>query len=177
MKFNSLHSTIGLCSAAVLTGRSERTWRRRVNEGLTGGVGEVGGPLLVPVEAVRPLLAVALQDDEVEMLVRADQGDALAQAEIGALFAMNALQAAGQNDLAPHAKGGCVAPAFHFLAQAAEQHKADAMHWQGMLHAAGLGKGDGKALAMMWIAKAAAHGHQIAQRQLAALVPGGSLSG
>lgn len=102
MKFNPLHATIGLCSAAVLTGRSERTWRRRVNEGLTGGVGEVGGPLLVPVEAVRPLLAVALQDDEVEMLVRADQGDALAQAEIGALFAKNALQ----NSTAINSPGG-----------------------------------------------------------------------
>lgn len=175
MKFNSLHSTIGLCSAAVLTGRSERTWRRRVNEGLTGGVGEVGGPLLVPVEAVRPLLAVALQDDEVEMLVRADQGDALAQAEIGALFAMNALQ----NSTAINSPGGgtIIMPAFHFLNLAAAQGEADAMHWLGMLHAAGLGEGDGKALAMMWIAKAAAHGHRIAQRQLAALVPGGSLSG
>ncbi len=45
------------------------------------------------------------------------------------------------------------------------------MHWLGMLHAAGLGKGDGNALALMWIAKAAAHGHVIAQQQLAALMP------
>ena len=46
------------------------------------------------------------------------------------------------------------------------------MHWLGLLHAAGLGgPGDGDALALMWVAKAAAHGHVIAQQQLAALMP------
>jgi len=41
-----------------------------------------------------------------------------------------------------------------------------------VLHAAELGEGDGHALALMWIAKAAAHGHVIAQQQLAGLLPG-----
>lgn len=50
------------------------------------------------------------------------------------------------------------------------------MHWLGMLYAAGLGRdedagSDRRALAMMWIARAAAHGHVIAQRQLAGLLP------
>ena len=47
------------------------------------------------------------------------------------------------------------------------------MHWLGILHAAGLGKegDDCAALALMWVAKAAAHGHVIAQQQLAALIP------
>ncbi len=49
------------------------------------------------------------------------------------------------------------------------------MHWLGLLHAAGLGEPgeDGNALALMWIAKAAAHGHVIARTQLAALLPEG----
>ena len=46
------------------------------------------------------------------------------------------------------------------------------MHWIGLLHAAGLcGPGDGsQARALMWIAKAAAHGHVIAQQQVQALL-------
>ena len=60
--------------------------------------------------------------------------------------------------------------AMHFHTQAAGQGEADAMHWLGMLHAAGLCEGDGQALALMWVAKAAAHGHVIAQRQLAGLL-------
>lgn len=47
------------------------------------------------------------------------------------------------------------------------------MHWLGLLHAARLGEPgeDHNALALMWIAKAAAHGHVIAREQLAALLP------
>lgn len=57
-----------------------------------------------------------------------------------------------------------------------QQGEADAMHWLGMLHADGLCEGDGQAMALMWIAKAAAHGHVIAQRQLATLMPGRATS-
>jgi TPR repeat protein len=50
---------------------------------------------------------------------------------------------------------------------------ADAMHWLGVLHAAGLGEPgcDHRALALMWIAKAAAHGHAIGRQQLEVLLP------
>ncbi|GAB1386217.1 hypothetical protein MASR1M59_13650 [Melaminivora sp.] len=71
--------------------------------------------------------------------------------------------------------GGNINPACYFLARAAEQGEADAMYWLGLLHAAGLGQAgdaDGDALAVMWLAKAAAHGHAIATQQLAALLPG-----
>ena len=106
-----------------------------------------------------------------ELLVRADQGDARAQAEVGALFALAALRdakAAAPSNLG----GGSAMPALHFLTRAAEQGEADAMHWLGLLHAAGLGEsGDGDALALMWVARAAAHGHAIAARQLAGLLP------
>lgn len=68
--------------------------------------------------------------------------------------------------------GGSMVAALHFLRQAAQQGQADAMHWLGLLHAGGLCEGDGEAMALMWIAKAAAHGHAIAQWQLAGLMPG-----
>ncbi|MDE2416128.1 MAG: hypothetical protein KGM60_15360 [Comamonadaceae bacterium] len=59
------------------------------------------------------------------------------------------------------------------MTRAADQGEADAMHWLGLLHAAGLGEaGGGDAMALMWLAKAAAHGHAIAAQQVAALLPG-----
>ena len=165
---------ISLNTAAILTGRSMRTWQRRIEEGLVPRLGD-GRGALVPFSAVRPALAVDLSDEDVQMLVRADQGDAAAQADVGALFALAALdeaQAQAGSRPAPLARGagGHVVPALHFLTQAAQQGQADAMHWLGLLHAGGLCEGDGDALALMWIAKAAAHGHVIAQRQLAGLL-------
>ena len=162
---------ISLNTAAVLTGRSVRTWQRRIEEGLVPRLGDERGRALVAWDAVRPALALRLDEAEVELLVRADQGDARAQAEVGALFALAALRdakAAAPSNLG----GGSAMPALHFLTRAAEQGEADAMHWLGLLHAAGLGEsGDGDALALMWVARAAAHGHAIAARQLAGLLP------
>ena len=84
---------ISLNTAAILTGRSMRTWQRRIEEGLVPRLGD-GRGALVPFSAVRPALAVDLSDEDVQMLVRADQGDAAAQADVGALFALAALQEA-----------------------------------------------------------------------------------
>jgi hypothetical protein len=81
---------ISLNTAAILTGRSMRTWQRRIEEGLVPRLGD-GRGALVPFSAVRPALAVDLSDEDVQMLVRADQGDAAAQADVGALFALAAL--------------------------------------------------------------------------------------
>lgn len=160
--------SISLNTAAVLTGRTVRTWQRRIEEGLVPRAGDERGRAMVAFDAVRPALTVALDAQEIQLLVRADQGDGAAQAEVGALFALAALRAPGKPG-----GGGCVIPALHFLARAAEQGEADAMHWLGQLHAAGLGEGNGRALALMWIAKAAAHGHVIAQGQLEGLMPDG----
>ena len=168
---------ISLNTAAVLTGRSTRTWQRRIEEGQVPRLGD-GRGALVPFAAVRPALALDLSDEDVQILVRADQGDATAQADMGALFALAALdeakaQAGSGPASVPRGGGGHIVPALHFLTQAAQQGEADAMHWLGLLHAAGLCEGDGDAMALMWIAKAAAHGHVIAQRQLAGLMPDG----
>jgi len=169
---DALHP-ISLNTAAVLTGRSMRTWQRRIEEGQVPRLGD-GRGALVPFAAVRPALAVDLTEEDVRMLVRADQGDAAAQADVGALFALAALNEAKARKSAPLTRGGggSIMPATHFLTQAADRGEADAMHWLGLLHAAGLCEGDGPALALMWIARAAAHGHVIAQRQLAGLMPG-----
>ncbi|MCZ2088729.1 MAG: hypothetical protein LC129_04445 [Burkholderiales bacterium] len=89
---DTLHP-ISLATAAVLTGRSMRTWQRRIEEGAVPRLGD-GRGALVPFAAVRPALALDLTDEDVELLVRADQGDAAAQADVGARFALAALQEA-----------------------------------------------------------------------------------
>mgnify|MGYP001360998488 CR=1 FL=1 len=96
---------ISLNTAAILTGRSMRTWQRRIEEGLVPRLGD-GRGALVPFSAVRPALAVDLSDEDVQMLVRADQGDAAAQADVGALFALAALQEAKARPAAPLNRGG-----------------------------------------------------------------------
>lgn len=169
-------------TAAALTGRSVRTWQRRVEQGLVERLGD--GKTLVPFDALLPELAVALGAQDLPLLARADQGEANAQADMGAMLAQGALGAlatraepAGAEE-ARRDKNGVVA-ALYFLHAAAEQGHADAMHWLALLHAAGLAHGSnghegdgGKALALMWLARAAAHGHAIAREQLAGLMPG-----
>lgn len=182
------HLSISLHTAAILTGRSVRTWQRRIEEGLVPRLGS-GVRALVPFEAVQQSMegvpgeaANAWSAQDVQTLVRADQGEALAQAQMGSQFALLALRgAATATPPAPGHDAGRIA--HYFLERAAEQAQADAMHWLGLLYAAGLGPaGDASdgdadadtsnnAMALMWIAKAAAHGHAIARQQLAALLP------
>ena len=180
------HLSISLHTAAILTGRSVRTWQRRIEEGLVPRLGG-GVRALVPFEAVQQSMegvpgeaANAWSAQDVQTLVRADQGEALAQAQMGSQFALLALRgAAPATPPAPGHDAGRIA--HYFLERAAEQAQADAMHWLGLLYAAGLGPtGDASdadadtsnnAMALMWIAKAAAHGHAIARQQLAALLP------
>lgn len=158
-------------TAAALTGRSVRTWQRRVEQGLVARLGE--GKTLVPFEALVPELTVAIRMEDLPLLAHADQGDAQAQADMGALFALNALRAGPAGAASEPEKG--TAAALYFLQAAAEQGHADAMHWLAVLHAAGMAcgsEGDGDALALMWLARAAAHGHAVAREQLAGLMPG-----
>ena len=181
-----LPPSISLHTAAILTGRSVRTWQRRIEEGLVPRLGD-GVRALVPFEAVQQSMegvpgeaANAWSAQDVQTLVRADQGEALAQAQRGSQCALLALRgAAPATPPAPGLDAGRIA--HYFLERAAEQAQADAMHWLGLLYAAGLGPtGDASdadadtsnnAMALMWIAKAAAHGHAIARQQLAALLP------
>ena len=180
------HLSISLHAAAILTGRSVRTWQRRIEEGLVPRLGD-GVRALVPFEAVQQSMegvpgeaANAWSAQDVQTLVRADQGEALAQAQMGSQFALPALRgAAPATPPAPGHDAGRIA--HYFLERASEQAQADAMHWLGLLYAAGLGpagdasdgdaNANNNAMALMWIAKAAAHGHAIARQQLAALLP------
>ena len=168
-------STIGLSlnAAAALSGRSVRTWQRRVEEGAVQRLAD--GRARVPVDALQPVVVVALGAGDLQWLEPADGGDARAQAQVGALLALAALQldGHGERDERDERAGAClVQAALYFLELAAQQGEADAMHWLGLLHAGGLcGNDMGEALALMWLARAAAHGHALAREQLAGLMP------
>ena len=90
-------------TVAALTGRSVRTWQRRMEQGLV--VRQADGRALVPWAALQAELVAPLAPQDAPLLVRADQGEAAAQAEMGALLALAALDAL---DVA-QGSDGCVA--------------------------------------------------------------------
>ena len=147
-----------------------RTWQRRVEEGSVQRLADARA--CVPVRALQSVVMQALGEEGLQWLESADGGDALAQAQVGALLALAALQLGGRDECDERAGACLIQAALYFLELAAQQGEADAMHWLGLLHAAGLcGDDAGEALALMWLAKAATHGHALAREQLAGLMP------
>jgi hypothetical protein len=145
---------ISLDAAAVITDRSKRTWRRRIDDGLAAKLdSDSNGRTMVPLSEVTPLIQIRLQPEDLDILAAADAGNAEAQADIGQLF------------LAAHKH----AAAIYWLEQAAKQDHPDAMQNLGRCHLSGDGVPKDENLAIMWIAKAAARGHVIAQAQIQAL--------
>lgn len=156
---------ISLDATIAVTKYSRRTWWRRMDQGVVTKlpVDSRGRAMLMLKDVIKELV-MPLDDESLKLLVKADSGDAQAQAEIGALFALE------------HQKAGLVTgsdfivPALYWLELAAEQGQADAMHWMGILYAGGYGGEKSQNLALMWIARSAAHDHLIAQTQLSQLL-------
>ena len=171
---------ISLDAVIAMSGRSRRTWWRRMEDGrVTKLPADARGRTLLAFEDVRGAIGLDFTEDDVATLARADGGDAQAQAEVGALFAVAAVQALvpaspAQSAAAAAKKTACAEAALYWLVQAAEQNQADAMQWLAVLYAAGYGEEsaqNAQHLAVMWLAKAAAHGHAIATQQMQALIP------
>lgn len=110
---------------------------------------------MVCLTDVAALICIPLQGNDVDLLLEADAGSAAAQRDLGQIFAS-------------HEKYEIAA---HWLRLAAEQGDADAMQCLGAAYAAGEGVTRDEDLAIMWIAKAAAHGHAIAKAQTRSLRP------
>ncbi|MFT3777080.1 MAG: hypothetical protein QM772_02185 [Ottowia sp.] len=157
---------ISLDAAVALTGISRSTLWRRVTDGRIGKGGkDARGRATLALADVLPLVSVPLGPEDVQVLLQADAGAAEAQADLGALCYV----------------AGAEKAALYWLNEAAAQGHADAMHWLGIAHYAGSGGGGGGGgeslrererqdnLAIMWIARAAALGHPLAQRQMAGL--------
>lgn len=150
-------ASISLNTAAAITERSKRTWIRRIDDGLARrGDGDSSVRATVELDDVAPFIGIAMNGDDLQRICAADVGDPEAQNDVAMLFL-----AAGRHKAA-----------VYWLELAAEQGYADAMHHLGRCHLDGSGVPRDEHLAIMWIAKAASHGHTIARQQLFALKQG-----
>lgn len=145
---------ISLDTAALITERSKRTWQRRIAEGTAAKLdSDQAGRTMIPLADIAAAITIPMNADDLEMLARADIGDAEAQDDMGQLFL-----AAGKLEAARY-----------WLEQAARQDHPNAMQTLGHCYACGEGVPKNENLAIMWLARAAAHGHVIAQAQMQAL--------
>ena len=99
------------------------------------------------------MLCVPVDPEDHALLIQADAGDAAAQNDLAQLFL--------DRDRADIA--------LHWLELAVEQDHADAMHNLAKLYIKGSGVAKDETKGLMWLARAAAYGHPIAQQQVSAL--------
>lgn len=151
---------VSLATTVAITGVSRRTWWRRISAGSVKRIGnDPRGNTLLCWADVLPHVCISLDAEGSNLVLRADAGDAEAQNELGQLFFV-----AEKYSIA------------HFwLQQAVQQDHPDAMQWLACCYAAGRGVPRDENLALMWLAKAAAHGSVIAQAQMRGLRDRGAL--
>lgn len=116
--------TLSLDASVAITGMSRSTLWRRVTDG-TIGRGDKDGRsrAMLALDDVLGLVDVVLSAEDIAMLLRADAGDADAQADMGALFYV----------------AGAHKAALYWLNEAAAQNNAEAMQWLGTAYASGGG--------------------------------------
>lgn len=164
---------ISLDAVIAMTGRSKRTWLRRIDDGSVPRVGyDSRGRALLDFESIRYSIGISLTDGDVVVLLQADQGDAVAQADIGAMFFVAGGSAHKDAPKREELSALCMTAAMYWLEKAAEQKQADAMHWLAQIYATGYGGENCSNLSVMWLANAAAQGHVIAAEQMKALMSG-----
>jgi hypothetical protein len=147
----TLQEHIHLNTAMAVTGLSKRTlWRRIAQGAIACGEKDQQGKTRLRLHTVIAHANLPLNDDDIALIKRADAGEAEAQSDLGLLL----LQV------------GRAETALYWLELAARQAYPDAMHWLGRCCIAGEGRRCDEHLGLMWLAKAAAHGHVISQYQL-----------
>lgn len=149
---------ISLDTAILITQISKRTLWRRVTEGQIGRLHtDERGRAMLAFADIAPLMTLPIQPEDYELLIEADTGEADAQNDLAQLlFSMD-----------------LITEGMYWLKQAVDQQHPDAMHNLAKLYIKGQGVTRDQNTALMWLAKAAAHGHVIAKQQMAALVPQG----
>jgi len=148
-------NAISIDSVIAISNLSKRTLWRRLSDGtLTRVEGDARGRTMVAIAEVAPLVGVSMGEEDLALLVKADAGDPEAQDDMGQFFL---------------AVGKHVA-ARYWLEQAALQEHPNAMQCLGRCYLEGDIVERDDNFAIMWIAKAAAHGHAIAQAQVQALI-------
>lgn len=109
---------------------------------------------MVNLDAIKFHACIPLEEDDGPLIQEADEGNAEAQNDLALLFLANSKPRA----------------AIYWLELAAKQDYPDAMHWLGRCHIDGNGVFQDANLGMMWLAKAAAHGHAISQAQIQSML-------
>lgn len=147
---------ISLNAVIALTDQSERTLRRRIADGSLPRMADESGSsykTMIPFDAIRPQLVVPLTSEDMQLVGRADSGDAGAQNDLALL-------------LLSHQKPQ---GALYWLELAAKQECAEAMHWLARCYLEGNGVSRDDNIGLMWLAKSAARGHPISQEQVQAM--------
>lgn len=147
---------VSIASAITLTEWSESTFRRRIADGALTRHTEPGpsGRAMVDLDAIKSQSCIPLEEEDGTLIQDADMGNAEAQNDLALLFLANSKPRA----------------AIYWLELAAKQDYPDAMHWLGRCHIDGNGVLQDENLGIMWLAKAAAHGHAISQAQMQAML-------
>ncbi len=143
---------ISIASAITLTEWSESTFRRRIADGSLTRHFEPGpsGRAMVDLNVIKSHACIPVEEDDGPLILDADTGNAEAQNDLALLF------------LANNKPRGAI----YWLELAAKQDYPDAMHWLGRCHIDGNGVLQDDNLGMMWLSKAAAHGHVVSQTQM-----------
>jgi len=148
---NATSSVISLDTACTITAMSRSTWWRRIaKDGDIRVADDARGRAMLSWSALEPHLCVPITPEDKHFILLADDGDAEAKNDLGQLFLIADKQKA----------------AFYWFQQAAQQNNPNAMQWLGHCYVNGKGVPKDENLGIMWIAKAAAHGHVIAQAQM-----------
>jgi TPR repeat protein len=143
---------ISLAAAITLTEWSERTFWRRFADGSVKREMESSGngKSMLLLDSLKPHITIPLAPEDLALVQQADRGDAAAQSDLALVFLAS----------------GRTRGAIYWLELAARQDYADAMHWLARCYLDGNGVAPDDHLGLMWLSKAAAHGHRISQAQL-----------
>jgi len=151
---------ISLAAAITLTNWSKRTlWRRIADGTLTRADDDVitdENKAKIHLDAIKAHICVPLALEDFDLIKNADTGDAKAQTDLALIFLS-------------HQKPE---NAIYWLELAAKRDDANAMYLLGRCYTDGNGTPKNEDLGIMWIAKAASHGHLISQAQMQALCSG-----
>lgn len=155
---NATHAkpaVISLDTACAITGMSKSTcWRRIAKGDFTRVADDARGRAMLLWSEVAPHTCVKVAPEDQPLVMLADTGQAEAQDDMGQLFLLAKKYQA----------------ALYWFGLAAQQNNADAMQWLGHFYVNGKGVPQDENLGIMWLAKAAALGHVIAQGQMKELI-------
>ncbi len=156
---NQTNLFFSLPATITLTDLSERTiWRRFGKQVIKQP--PTNNRALFPFSVIEPYLCVPVTNTDLPLLIQADSGDPAAQVAVALLFLIH--------DKPKHGA--------YWLELAAKRDHVDAMNLLGTCLIEGRGRRQDDNLGIMWIAKAAALGHSLSQRQMNELQREGNLS-